>query len=321
MIQKNKKLKMILLAFGLLVIGIIGTVVAFLTDADTRSNVVTIGNIDLKLTEEHFPTEPPVITPGTIIEKDPVLSSTGSHDEYVFMEVTVPKYQVTLLYEQNEYYEDGNGSYILYTGDENSIIQSGDKYYTATKTYDGNYTLGAEITVEDGTTLTESGKLSLHYEGEKRSDKAYQEIFRILADNSSDRVEISIDENNTELTEFLYHKGNDSTKGWVFLGVSEDTNTGRKYVFGYNTKLNAKDGDTIDETVSLFDQIQLKSFIDEELLGKLQQDGTYAGKNVTVNVAAFGIQADNLDLTISNTYLTDTELRSVYKVLNTKLGR
>lgn len=101
------------------------------------------------------------------------------------------------------------------------------------------------------------------------------------------------------MTEFLYNSGDNSKEGWVFLGLSEDSNTVRKYTFGYNTKLDAKDGNTEDHTIPLFDSIQLKSFIDEELLGKKQSDGSYNGKSVSINVAAFGIQADDLDLTIS----------------------
>ena len=247
MTDNHKKIKQILLIVSFLVILIIGTVVAFLTDAESKSNIVTLGNIGLKLTEENFPDEPPTITPGSVIEKDPVLSSTGSHDEYVFLEVTIPKYEVTLLYEQNEYELDtmlAESGYTLhsYTNgtDTNFLIcdNSGTDavYYEADTTYDGNYIMTDSIVNPENFALSAVGNLKLHYEGEKKTAKSYQEIFRTIADDTtlSERVI-----NNGIPTEFAYNSGDDTDEGWVYLGLAKDNNVSRTYVFGYNTKLDA----------------------------------------------------------------------------------
>lgn len=336
MADKRKKWKPLLLASSLVLIGIIGVTVAFLTDTESKDNIVTFGNIDLKLTEEQFPEEPETVTPGKIVDKDPVLTSTGSHDEYVFMEVRIPKYEVTLLYEQEEYTVDADAGddYVLFGYIEGTEAKfcikvkgdgtEPDLYFSAEQTYDGNFVSKTEIDASS-LTLTPVGNLSFHYEGEKKGDASYQEIFRVIADGTTtDRV-FTGTVPDTVPTEFIYHSGSDDTEGWVFLGLSEDSDTERIYVFGYNTKLDAKDGDDEDQTLSLFDHVQLKSFIDEEILGKKQADGSYEGKAVNINVSAFGIQADNLDLDDldedDNGYLSVEDLNRVYAVLNAKLGR
>jgi hypothetical protein len=66
-----------------------------------------------------------------------------------------------------------------------------------------------------------------------------------------------------------------------------------------------------DETVTLFDSVQLKSFIDSQIKG-----------DVTIGVSAYGIQADNLQITpainLEKTRYNDTELNSIYTIVENK---
>ena len=82
------------------------------------------------------------------------------------------------------------------------------------------------------------------------------------------------------------------------------------YTFGYNKKLAPN-----EESIVLFDKIQLKSFIDEEL----------GSDNIlSITVKAYAIQADNLNLTTSpGAYLTDGDngqIKEIYNIVKNKAG-
>ena len=70
--------------------------VAYFTDQDTKNNVFTVGNVALELNEEHF-TDGQLARAEVRLDKDPAVKNTGKNDEYVFLEVKVPKDEVTLL--------------------------------------------------------------------------------------------------------------------------------------------------------------------------------------------------------------------------------
>ena len=70
--------------------------VAYFTDQDTRTNVFTVGNVALELNEEHF-TDGQLARADVRLAKDPTVKNTGKNDEFVFLEVKVPKRLVTLL--------------------------------------------------------------------------------------------------------------------------------------------------------------------------------------------------------------------------------
>ena len=78
------------------------------------------------------------------------------------------------------------------------------------------------------------------------------------------------------------------------------------YVFGYNKLMKPE-----DETVPLFDSVQLKSFIDSQIKG-----------DVNIGVSAYGIQADNLQTTpvinLEQAHYDDTELNSIYTIVKNK---
>ena len=78
------------------------------------------------------------------------------------------------------------------------------------------------------------------------------------------------------------------------------------YVFGYNKLMKPE-----DETVPLFDSVQLKSFIDSQIKG-----------DVNIGVSAYGIQADNLQTTpaidLEKQHYDNTDLNSIYTIVKNK---
>ena len=100
----NKK-KGIAVAVVLLLILLIGGMLAYFTDTDTKDNVFTLGkDIDITLTESNWltadtdtdgvPDAAEDIHPGTTLAKNPVVvNSDTASQAYVFAEVIVPCYQ------------------------------------------------------------------------------------------------------------------------------------------------------------------------------------------------------------------------------------
>ncbi len=227
-----------------------GATLALLTDTESKNNVVVLGNVKVKLTEDPYEDEQTVV-PGQVIAKPPVIHNTGKNDAYVFVELSMPKAKVQMLYEED--FTDSNG-----------IVHK-------------------------------AGTL-------KDTQPAVQEIFRTLI---SDTTKTYV----TNTPDIQYNKAA-SAQGWEFLGFGDNTNSKRSYWFGYNCKLSGKDGDNEDITSPLFNSVQLKSFIDEDI------DDDIA-RSIGVNV--FAIQADNLELFATEPeFLTQAQLQDILKVIQNK---
>ena len=216
---------------------------AYFVDRETSVNVIKIGRIDVELDEGYTP--PDNTLPGRIFDKAPKLKNTGTKDEFVFLEVTVPKEKVTLLYE-------------------------------------------TETTVEESTKKV----------GEIRKEKAEREIFRMIAnyDEGVSKTVIPNTQFNTTSPEntvdydidFSYHApvvANASTEppieakdGWILIEADNTKEDVNSYVFAYNKKLSPN-----TETVTLFDKVQLKSFINGEVTGEK-----------IIGIQPYAIQADGL---------------------------
>ena len=94
----NKK-KTIIAAFILLLIAFIGGTIAYLTDTDSATNVFTLGNIDITLTEPSWvATNAQNIMPGAEIDKDPQINNVGTAGAYVFIKVEEPCYAGNKLF-------------------------------------------------------------------------------------------------------------------------------------------------------------------------------------------------------------------------------
>lgn len=85
-------------------LGVVG-VFAYLTDTDSQTNVFTMGDVTIDLTEptwDNYPDEDQDNVPdiaediwaGKVIAKDPTITNTGDNDAFVYLMVTVPKAEV-----------------------------------------------------------------------------------------------------------------------------------------------------------------------------------------------------------------------------------
>lgn len=169
-----------------------------------------------------------------------------------------------------------------------------------------------------------------HEKGTPKEAKKIQELFRFLVTESDPpdpslptaRItnDLFTDADKKFDQDIAYHVGSDgagsgdltNTPGWIFL---ESDLTGDKeniYFFGYNKKLTPE-----GETVTLFDAVQLKSFIDGEVTGVSD-----------IGVFCYGIQTENLQSQAGITwgedeltaeYLSKTTLDKILDVVEEKL--
>ena len=105
----NKK-KTIIAAAVLTIVLLVGGILAYFTDTEEQTNIFTVGNVDITLTEagwtegefdngvwtpladtgDYSRTEALNLTPNAVIAKAPVVTNVGSNDAYVFVKVTIP---------------------------------------------------------------------------------------------------------------------------------------------------------------------------------------------------------------------------------------
>ena len=85
------KKKLTIAALVLALVLVIGGIVAYFTDVKDASNVFTLGNVSITLTEPSWvPANAENMSPGKKVDKDPTITNTGSMPAYVFAEVKVP---------------------------------------------------------------------------------------------------------------------------------------------------------------------------------------------------------------------------------------
>lgn len=93
--MKNKKVTQILLVSALAGLTSIGGMLAYFSDADTKTNTFTVGKISLDVQEPDWnPENGRDMTPMKTIPKNPQICNDGINEEFVFLEVLVPYAQV-----------------------------------------------------------------------------------------------------------------------------------------------------------------------------------------------------------------------------------
>lgn len=296
-VNKRKLILPVALAFGVIMLFmLLGGTVAYLTDTEKGVNVITIGKVGLVLTEPSY-TDGKVLSAGGSVVKNPLLTNSGTKDEFVFIEVAVPKRNVTLLYEEETTIVEGNDAKIYKEGtptvnnynDESSIIKKSDEIYKI---------------IADGRT---GGAVATYI-----VDGNYSELG---TDTSDPKTKPQLD--------FSYNKGSNTSdaekEGWIYLSREVDKTVGTDdneltydyYYFGYNKKLSSD-----HSTIPLFDRIQLKSFIDEEI------KGSEANEETKILITGYGIQADSLGISDLNTEaFQDKEmLNKIFNIVKQKKG-
>lgn len=91
--QKKKNLKNVLIACGLIACAGVAGISAYFTATDVATNQLEVQNIDVELTEPNFDDLTDVekqVTPKKTIVKDPQVTNTGTADQFVYLEVTIP---------------------------------------------------------------------------------------------------------------------------------------------------------------------------------------------------------------------------------------
>jgi len=261
---------------------------SYLMDAERKDNVITIGNVDVELSEPSY-TDSSIVAAGDAPPKNPLLINKGTEDEYVFLRIAVPKKNVTLLYESD------------IMENETTI-----KYPKGTPTVKNR---------------DESGK----------PQASMDEIFRFIAEGDlTSKVTETTEPKTTEPQfDFAYnagHKnagGNDTqedTEGWVYLYRkigAEENDAYNYYYFGYNKVLKYD-----SETKTLFDRVQLKSFIDEELVTKVGESSKTDFPSL-IKVKGYGVQSDSLGingLPGRDKILTKEQLEKIFGIVSRKAG-
>ena len=277
---------------------------AYLMDAERKDNIITIGKVDLELDEGSKYQDSSIVAAGDSVFKAPQLTNTGTEDEYVFLRIAVPVKDVTLLYEH---------------GDNTVGHTEGTKVHTTT--VDGN-------------------------------GKAKEEIYRMIATGETGtagnvNTVLGSDANmpkDAPCLDFGYNAGsnaaNNEADGWVYLKRSlnqtltvknsnndDVSETYDLYYFGYNRRLQYNSDQTEKaKTIPLFDEVQLKSFIDEELIPAA--DTTKSNQETHILVLGYAIQADSLDKgnagdlnnIARDAYLTEAQLTKIFGIVERKAG-
>lgn len=137
----NKK-KLTVLVTSLALVGIIGVgaSLAYMTDNDTAENIITMGHVDIDLTEPNYPGDDDGkisnVKPGDNIVKDPTITvQQGSNDTYIRVSLSftgLTDEQKTKMLEKND-----NGTYKYFDINLANWKESNGYYY-----YIGTYAEG-----------------------------------------------------------------------------------------------------------------------------------------------------------------------------------
>ena len=84
-----KKILLTALSFVLVAALAIGGTLAYLTDRDAKTNVFTVGNVDITLNDDFV--QGSQLIPGVDIKKDVTVTNTGKNDAWVWVEIAIPQ--------------------------------------------------------------------------------------------------------------------------------------------------------------------------------------------------------------------------------------
>lgn len=125
----KKKILALCLVVVLAVTAVTGATLAYFTDTDDATNTITVGNVDIDLTEpkwdEQGSEDAPEVYPGEALAKDPTVTNIGANPCFVRVSVTgldclAPAGNITLRTD----YVDGK------LGDNWVLYEDGYYYYT-----------------------------------------------------------------------------------------------------------------------------------------------------------------------------------------------
>ena len=86
----KKKISLIIAAAALATLMVVGGTLAWFTDTEEATNVITMGNVDVELEEnKDWPTPGGYFVPGDEINKNPIVKNVGKNDALVRAKVTI----------------------------------------------------------------------------------------------------------------------------------------------------------------------------------------------------------------------------------------
>lgn len=145
---KNKKRTIfsIIAVCVLLAVFAVSVTFSYLNDRKTADNVFTVGDVYLKIEEPNYPEEESsrIMAAYSKVSKDPIIKNTGTNDEFVFMKVTVPLEEVTLITDGTRGVKQKQEIFNIISNDENknTLTENPDFTYNSNWLYIENQTSG-----------------------------------------------------------------------------------------------------------------------------------------------------------------------------------
>ena len=156
--MKNKKLLTAAASTALVAVVGIGATLAYFTDSDETTNTVTMGHVDITLTEEEeaYPGEGLVfndVMPGDVLDKTPIVTlEEDSQDAYIRMKMDIQATSGNITAEDLDELSQGLMEDI--TGTDTGWYLGGDGYYY----YNAILSAGDQVTFFDTVTIPGSWK-------------------------------------------------------------------------------------------------------------------------------------------------------------------
>ncbi len=108
--SRNKKRAISIIGLILLLIAssAVGVTISYLSYAPApKANVFTFGNANIRIVEDQWDALDrvpygKVLYPGRTVSKDPAIENTGSNELYVYLEVSIPRREVSVVNNQEE---------------------------------------------------------------------------------------------------------------------------------------------------------------------------------------------------------------------------
>ncbi|MBQ1376649.1 MAG: hypothetical protein IIY77_01635, partial [Lachnospiraceae bacterium] len=282
--KSGTKNKLLGAAACLMAVGVAtGGTLAYLTDTESYTNTFTVGNVGIALEEpgwaledaddDGVPDEAEDLVPNEELTKDPQVVNQGVNASLAFIRVIIPVEDVTMI------------------GDDGRLVKSLDENGLPLEYYDREEALdetAAHFPQELFFFKSAEDAVGTHVNNFNTSEN-YSEAME--SDDGNYWIELPVHENFEKVLEDGTTKTNYNTKDQV-PGQ-------RVYVFGYNHALkpaeeDGEGGQIYDRTEPLFEKVQLKNIIENEIPNADVQK---------IKVEAYAIQADNIILS-SGEYLT-----------------
>lgn len=149
--KAKKKILSLALAASLAAVAIVGSSLAYFTDKEEKTNILTIGNVDITLTEPNWDAageeEAKEMYPGEAVAKDPTVTNVGANPAFVRVKVEWPEdvelsvrtdYQDDKLGDNWEFYTDGYYYYAKVLQMEETTDALFDQIVLSTETTNGD---------------------------------------------------------------------------------------------------------------------------------------------------------------------------------------